>query len=693
MEAGYEGYYKSVKSILQITNKDSNLRKGLIGVVADLLKVDSIYEKAIDISLGSNVQNVVVETEEDAKKFVNYLKNHRLGRATFLPISIIKGKSIKLNQLDKDEFNILGLSHELVKYEKRYHDIFEFLLGRTIVVKDIDNGIKLANKYGHIYRIVTLEGEVLNAGGSITGGSYGKDSISIINRRNKIDSLYQEISTINANLLHLDTIKVNLEQSLNSLNLLIDNKDSIVKSIDSKIYENLNTQNVYKNDSERLVDEITRKQEEILSLSKDLQNYNINKDNLDRILKEIEMEIEKAKHDVDLITIKVVELKNKRTDLDKELTDIKINLNSMEHSKNTLEHNSQNYSISKEQLTILLIDKKNSIISIQNEIESIASSRIEVEEEITKYEKIENSIALELNDLIKEKDKKMNSLYDEQDILKIIHKKILDNEKALNNLEIKLARYELQLENNYTKLIDEYELTIEEAIKFEKEIENIQGANNEVKELKDKIKVLGNVNISAIDEFKYITERLDFIMTQHKDLINAKENLKEIIKDMEKRMKTQFINSFKEINSNFTEVFSVLFNGGKAILELDDNDDILKSGIEITVQPPGKKLQSLSLLSGGEKSLTAVALLFAILKTKPSPFCILDEIDAALDEANINRYTNYLTKFIEKTQFILITHRKTTMEIADVLYGVTMEEEGVSKLISVKLKNNLVEAS
>lgn len=693
MEAGYEGYYKSVKGILQGTKNNKNLSKGLIGVVADLLKVEEKYEKAIDISLGANVQNIVVESEENAKVLVSYLKEHRLGRATFLPINVIKGKTIKLDMSDNEEFNILGLGHELISYDKKYNNIFEYLLGRTIIVRDIDSGIKLAKKYNHIYRIVTLEGEVLNTGGSITGGSYGKDSINIINRKNKIESLGLEIKSTNEEILSLEQIKKTLEESLHALEIEITRSKSSLKLIDIKILENSNVQISKRYDIERFNNEIHKKQSEITILTKEFEDFKVNKEKLRISVVEMERKIDLIKDSNNTKTGIIMELKSNKNKLDKAVTNNRININLMESSKSSIIDKTINYQSSKEQLNALILDKNNIIASIYKELEAIELNKIQLNEEISFHISKEDEITLDLNNNIKKKDSYMKTFYDEQDRLRIINKKISEIDKVNNNLEIRLTRYELQYENNHIKLQDDYELNFEEAMKYEKDIVNISVAQSEVKVLKEEIKTLGNINLSAIEEFKNVTERLDFITTQHSDLISAKENLKEIIKDMEKKMKSQFMKSFEEINENFTEVFSVLFNGGKARLELEDYEDILNTGIEIKVQSPGKKPQSLSLLSGGEKSLTAVALLFAILKTKPAPFCILDEIDAALDEANINRYTNYLKSFDIMTQFVLITHRKTTMEIADVLYGVTMEEEGVSKLISVELKNNLVEAS
>ncbi len=693
MEAGYEGYYKSVKGLLSGTKNNDFLNKGLVGVVADLLKVEATYEKAIDISLGSSIQNIVVETEEDAKKLVNYLKVNKLGRATFLPINVIKGKTIKIDPKDKDEYGILGLASDLITYDKKYKDIFESLLGRTIIVKDIDYGIRFANKYSHIYRIVTLDGEVLNSGGSITGGSSGKEAFSIINRKNKIQSLKAEIDSINNDIIDIEKNKTSLIKDINHIEINISDKDKSLKSLELRLYDTERVQNNNAYEVKRLNDDINKKISEINTLKKELESFLDSKSNLIYELSEIEKVIEARKIEVEKNTLHINSLKQNRSDLDIVLTDIRLSINNLENSIASIEENVSSY-LDRKKLILTSLDEKNKAIVIHEEdLNECSKKKEEFISLINDYEVSEEAISLKLKELMQKKDSFMKTFYDEQERLKVINKRISQMEKHNSNIEIKLAKHQLHYENIHEKLLEDYELTVEDAEKFETEIIDMQLAQDEVKKLKEEIKNLGNVNVSAIDEYKNVTERYDFITLQHSDLIKAKDDLKEVIKDMEKKMRIQFSESFEEINENFSKVFSILFNGGKARLELDEEDDILKSGIEIKVQPPGKRLQNLSLLSGGEKSLTAVAILFAILRTKPAPFCILDEIDAALDEANISRYTNYLKQFNEMTQFVMITHRKTTMEIADILYGVTMEENGVSKLISVKLKENIVEAS
>ena len=693
MEDGYEGYYRSVKVLLTDAHKNKQLQNGLIDVVANLLKVDSKYERAIEISLGSNSQNIVVETEEAAKNLINYLKNKKLGRATFLPLNIIKGKSIRIDSKIRKEFNILGLGSELISCDKKYSDLFEYLLGRTIIVEDMDSGIRLANKQGHIYKIVTLDGEVLNAGGSITGGSSGKEGFSIISRKNKIEILNKEINALNKELKVLELEKNNVLVYLKDLINEIEKNNSVIKEAELSLNNTINLLNNNKDEIERMDKEISKKNIEINTLLVETDNFNANRLKLLDELKKIESHLDNLKKSVEEKTITLASLKNEQNDMEQLVTNLKIHINNLDNSKKNLIDNINSYEANSEQFKMNICNKDKSIEELKNNIKANLTDRNSIEEEIEKYESSENEISSRLNELIKKKESYMKTFYDEQDRLKIINKKISEIEKQNNNYDIRLAKYELQYENNINKLQEDYELKLEEAVKYEKEIDNIQNSQKEVKELKENIKELGNVNLSAIEDFKSISERFEFVTKQHNDLISAKGDLQEVIKDMEKKMKTQFIASFDEINKKFTEIFAILFNGGKARLELEENDDILKAGIEIKVQPPGKKLQSLSLLSGGEKSLTAVALLFAILNNKPAPFCILDEIDAALDEANGDRYTSYLKTLTDSSQFVLITHRKSTMEIADILYGVTMEEEGVSKIISLKLKDKLIQAS
>ena len=691
MEEGYEGYYKGVKSFLKAAKRDPKIQEGLVGVVAELIKVEERFERAIDIALGSNAQNLVTETEQSAKKIIEYLKHNKLGRVTCLPLNIIKGNVLNLNPKDRENFKIIGLGSEIIDFHEDHENIFAYLLGRTVIVEDIDNGIRLANKYKHSYRIVTLQGEVLNPGGSMTGGSYASNSISIINRKNRIEELEKDIGEFSEVQKGLEEKKI---ESLDKIKRIKDEISELEEKIKNKEYEIINIANnkeKQNNEFLRLEEAIKKSQDEIINLNIEVNNYLIKKEELNESLSKLENESLSLKEKIKELTIAFNEDKSNREKLTTELTDIQIMINTNDNKIKNLQDRLDKDTIEISNINILLKEKEKNIILNEKNIEEVLKSKTVSEKTIEELDVLEINTNKKLKELIKQKEMFMEDFYTRQKTLMEINKTIGDMEKLNNSQEVKLAKISVQLENYHRKLDEDYELDFEEASKHEVEIPDIQAAIVESRKLKVEIKELGAVNLSSIEEYKTLKTRMDFISEQKEDLTNAKENLREVIKDMEIKMKDQFILSFKEINENFQSIFKILFDGGKAELILEDEEDILNSGIEIKAQPPGKKLQNLTLLSGGEKSLTAVALLFSILKIKPAPFCILDEIDAALDEANIGRYTNYLKTFCQDTQFVMITHRKTTMEMADVLYGVAMEEDGISRLISVKLKDNMNE--
>lgn len=691
MEEGYEGYFKSVKNLLLSVNKSKDMREGFLGVVADLIKVDEKFERAIDISLGSNIQNLVMSTDKDAKRLINYLKTNKLGRVTFLPINTIKGSKITLKPNDILEYNILGLGNDLIKYDDIYENIFKYLLGRTIIIKDLDSAIAYANKYGHVNKIVTLDGDVLSPGGSMTGGSYGNNTISIINRKNRIKSLDDDISNLQSTLNILRDKSRLFINELEEVNLKILKNEEGKKDLELKLINIINTKSSYKNEITRLKNEFEKTIDQISTLNKEIGGLSHNKEELVIKLKELDIESNEHSEKIKNLTEDLNNYRILKESKSEDLTDLKIKINLMENTLRNLNEKLELELSKKISISEQIIERENNIRLNKNELEIINNEKRAIVEDISKLEVEEKNATNHLDKLTENKDSFMKTFYGEQNRLKDITNKLSIMEKQKSKQEVKLAKFELQVENNHGKLLEEYELTFESAIAFEINVPNMQKALEDIKLLKSQIKDLGSVNIGSIEDFNKTKERLEFITTQQEDLTYSRENLREIIIDIEKKMRTQFMASFNQINENFNEIFAVLFNGGTAKLVLEEGEDVLQSGIEIVVQPPGKKLQTLSLLSGGEKSLTAVALLFAILKTKPAPFCILDEIDAALDDANISRYTNYLKHFNDDTQFILITHRKTTMEIANVLYGVTMAEEGISKLISVKLKDNLDE--
>jgi len=686
MEEDYDGYYKSVKSLLLDTKKNQDLSKGLIGVVADLFNLNERYERAINISLGSSIQNIVVENEQDAKKFINHLKEKKLGRATFLPIDVIKGKPLTLNSSDLKTYNILGLAKDLISYDMKFENLFLYLLGRTIIIENLDSAVKFTNKYKHVYKVVTIDGDLLSPGGSLTGGSLGKDSIGIINRKNKISKLHDEIVAIKNELEKLEIQKQDLDLIIVNLNSNLSNSELKIISIEDILRENNNELNILNKDVSRTNDNIQSGIDEKKNLITESQKLIKDKDELIKRIENMESIFDRMKTKISISSGSISEKKEIQNSLQNKLIDIKIQINSLENTINGMNNAIVRQSTEKDNILSSINQKYQLAENHNKDLNNIDTMLNDIESKLNNSELEENDISTKLTELVRNKDYIKKEYFSKITTLKILDKKITDIERNSNSQDLRLAKYEVRVENNVDRLKNEYEMVVEEANKFEKPIGNMSQVLDEVNNLKNNIRELGNVNPHAMEEFQKINERLEFTAKQHDDLLKAKEDLNEVIREMNKKMTLKFTESFDEINNNFSEIFRVLFNGGKAELFLEEGD-ILEANIDIKAQPPGKKLQSLSLLSGGEKSLTAIALLFAIQKTKPVPFCILDEIDAALDDANINRYIKYLQNMNNDTQYILITHRKLTMGIANILYGVTMEEEGISKIISVKLKN------
>ena len=691
MEEEYEGFYKSVRGILKAIDKDNFLSKGVIGVVANLIKVDKKFEKAIEMALGSNLQNIVVDKEETAKKLIDYLKRNRLGRATFLPCTAIRGNKLKISYHDSNEKGIVGVAVDLIDFDKRYMNIFEYLMGRTLIVENMDWGIAISKKYKNSFKIVTLDGNILNPGGSITGGSVSNAPTNILVRKMKLDELVKDIDVLKEE-------KKSLENNIWKLKSLNDKEEADLEDLNEKI-KTMNIEIIQmKNEEDNIVQDIERlkngedkylKEKESLNAEKtDMKKESLNlKDQLKEAEEGNTILRENMKEEMENFEIR----KKTRDELNDKVTQMKIEKSLKESNLNSIKEKINNIKEKIGNSLLVVNTKKEEIEKLKDDLFQLVDKKKALSEKIDacKYD-LQNSE----EELEKEKEKKKEltcSLNLKDESLNIIKDNISKLEKNLNNINIKEAKYSVQVENCYGKLMEEYELTYEEGLDYKIDIDDEKKYYDRAKDIKECIKNLGTVNLSSVEEYKKVKERLDFIKDQRKDLVAAKEDLINVIKEMEEKMREQFVHSFNLIRKNFNEVFVELFGGGKADIYLEEPEKVLTSGIEIISQPPGKKLQSLTLLSGGEKSLTAVALLFSILKTKPTPFCILDEIDAALDEGNIYRYTKYLKKISQDTQFIIITHRKNTMEIADVLHGATMEEEGVTKMVSIKLKDKYSE--
>lgn len=692
MKSEYEGFYSSVKNALLATKQNSQLGRGVKGVIAELLQVDKKYERAIEVALGSSIQNIVTETPEDAKRIIDHLKANKLGRVTFLPMTSIKGREINSNETSLIKSNgVLGVASDLIVYDKSYNNIFKSLLGRTLVVEDIETGIKVSKMCNHSMRIVSLEGDIMNPGGSMTGGSYKTNNTNLLGRERQIKELDKDIINLRDEL-------TTLQGNERTQKIVLTKLESYLSTISNDINEGNIDVAKMENKQKQIKEELDR----IEGL---IEKYNNEEEQLSTEEQEAHGEIEKIRSEIEELTNKneltqgniTSRTKNfelarlRKNSLIEEITNIKVTVASYRQELIAIEDSSKKLSDEESILLKKINDKKQeasmckvTLEKINSEFENLKELKNKLNSDLLEYE-------LNLKEVKGHRSNFMQTFYGEQNKLKEMNRKINDLQKSLNTIDAKHAKYNVQLETFNNKLWDEYDMSYQMALKYKSQIDNVAKTQKEIRDIKQTIKALGTVNTGAVDEYLRVKERYEFLTDQKNDLLDARESLRKIIDDLEDKMRQQFIEKFSIIKENFQEVFNKLFAGGKADVYLADDKNILTSGIEIVAQPPGKKLQNLSLLSGGERALTAIALLFAILKTKPTPFCVLDEIEAALDDANVYRFADFLKEFSKETQFIVITHRKGTMEAVDSLYGVTMEEKGVSNLISVKLTDKLIE--
>ena len=677
-----EGYNKTVKSLLVACDKDSNLNKGIHGVLANLISVEKEYETAIEMCLGQSLQNIVTSTEQDAKKMIEYLRTNSLGRASFLPIASVQGKKLdKLTKLD----GVIGIASDLVKCKKEYEQIILSLLGRTVVVEDMDTAIALAKKDKYSFRIVTLKGDIISSSGSISGGSVQTKTVNILGRSREIEDLEKELKKLEKQIADKTAEKEEYASSIG---------DSIEET--AKLEKELQEiEIVYATEKQKMVaveENITRLENRLAKLKEEVTQTEKQKEE-NRLLKDQkEAEIQALTQQIEELN-KVIEefaLNNKDNqkyidDLNFDITNLKISVTSFDESESSIE----------EMVERISQDIKNNEQSIENKnqnILAITEENTKLEQTITEYnnqiEQIKQEVTnsgTKVEELKQERIAKNEKLVNTENEIQSQFSTLESLKEQIIKLDVKKTKLEQDLQQVVESLWNEYELTPNSTEEYQKP-NNVATAQKQVNSLRNKIKDLGSINIDSIEEYKKTKERYDFMSEQRLDLENTASKLRKIIGDMTTTMQNQFKEKFELINKNFNEVFTELFNGGKAELILENEEKILECGIDIRVQPPGKKLQNMMLLSGGEKAFTAIALLFAILKINPAPFCILDEIEAALDDVNVYRFAEYLKKFCKQTQFLVITHRKGTMEAGDSVYGVTMEENGISKLLSIKLK-------
>lgn len=676
LEQSFAGYNLGPKEVLKKFKDNPKLE----GSVAQIIDVPSQLTLAIEVALGSGLQNLVVSDENFASDIVGYLRDNRLGRATFLPLNIVKGTPLEI--VDSE---IVGIASKLISYSLKYKGIIEFLLGKIVIVENLETGHKIAKKYGYKYRIVTLDGDIINSGGSITGGRYNNKSSGLLQRSLEIEEMTKERNN-ELKLLN------NLRQELEIVTL----KESKIKErLDKVLIQLVDIKDQKSNSNQQTLlakQELKSVEDHITLVGQEKKLFQNELVDLQEKLKHSQKVHDKKLKEQQIISVLINSLNNELTEKSDSFDSIKSTAVSKRITIASLEQELQ--SIQKH-LLMIVEETNRTKKRLNSNIESITvalEDRNRLENEVEAY--IEKLLELEENQLnLSNKQAKNDEFKKEIDEKLEAHlEKIRDLEHSkellvskINALNLRKSRILMELDASTEKLLSDYFLTVGEARQLELPSVIEREAIKEINILREDLKGLGEVNIGAIEEHKKITNKISFLKEQKSDLNKARLDLRKIILEMDRQMASQFEESFENIKVFFNEVFQKLFNGGRGYLRLTNPDNMLESGVEIFVQPPGKKLQSMTLLSGGEKALTAIALLFAILKTRPSPFCVLDEIEASLDEANVDRFGAFLKEMSKESQFIVVTHRKGTMESADILYGVTMEENGISKQISVNL--------
>ncbi len=676
----YEGYGVSIKKVME--QKDKNPK--IIGVVADIIEVQGSYETAIETALGGSIQNIVTEDEETAKKMIAYLRQGKLGRATFLPISSVTPRgSVNPDALKED--GVIGIASELVKTDKRYRNLIESLLGRTIVAKNIDAAIRIARKYKQSLRLVTPDGELISPGGSMTGGAFRNNS-NLLGRKRELDELSAEIADMTKKYSEAKKEDAELSMQRESLKEQRVQYQSVIQKLTlekNSVSINLEQAEEKLSGLDASFASIKKENDE---LDQQVKDINSNKDELFDTEKQQKEAIRTREEEIKALEKESEACDSEYMNLANQVAEAKASLGTVmqrdDFYQNNLRRLSEDIRREEEEKASILTRSGDRIREAEELTKSITESQKHIEKNQKRLAEIEKEQAS-----LKKKKEEINqthkAFFGKREKLT---EDIAGLDKEAFKLRSVLEKLEESKESLTTYMWEEYELTYSETEKLrDDDLQSPAEMKKEIASVKQKIKALGEVNVGAIEEYKEVYERYTFLKTQHDDIIKAEENLRSVIADLDKAMKETFAEKFKEIRVMFSKVFKELFGGGKADLELVDEENLLETGIVINAQPPGKKLQNMMQLSGGEKSLTAIALLFAIQSLKPSPFCLLDEIEAALDDSNVTRFAKYLKKLTKDTQFIVITHRKGTMESADILYGITMQEKGVSTLVSVNL--------
>ena len=677
----YEGYGGSVKKVMEQKEKNP----GIIGVVADIVKVEKKYETAIETALGGNIQNIVTDDEETAKKMIRFLKENRLGRATFLPLTSINNPQEFKNPESLKEKGVIGMADELVQTQQEYRSVAKAMLGRIVVVDNVDNAVKIARKYDYGIRMVTLEGELLVPGGAISGGAF-KNNSNLLGRRREVSELEKSVRKL---LAAIDALNREIDETKAGRNKLRMELENVKTELQKKSIEQNTIRLNISQARERMEEDVEgvaslkleekEIEEKVLEIRNDKENIQRELTGSETLEKETQEKINGYQQELD-------DKRKQETEVSALVTEWELKVEKMRQTQGFKQANANRIDEELGRFRAELAEILDALEKNHQEAEQKRINIQEIEKTIEASYDTQNESEVKLKDSISHKEEltvKQKSFFTTREEMS---EKMSALDKEVYRLNAQKEKLEDGMESQINYMWNEYEITLSDASAIRDEnLTDLSAMKKEIFGLKDQIKKLGDVNVNAIEDYKNLMERFTFMSTQRDDLVEAEKTLEGIIEELDIAMRKQFTEKFEYINREFDKVFKELFGGGKGTLELMEDEDILEAGIRIIAQPPGKKLQNMMQLSGGEKALTAISLLFAIQNLKPSPFCLLDEIEAALDDSNVGRFAKYLHKLTKNTQFIVITHRRGTMEQVDRLYGITMQEKGVSTLVSVNL--------
>ncbi|MGN0402679.1 MAG: chromosome segregation protein SMC [Acetatifactor sp.] len=677
----YEGYGGSVKKVMEQKEKTP----GIIGVVADIIKVEKKYETAIETALGGNIQNIVTDDEETAKKMIRFLKENRLGRATFLPLTSINNPQEFKNPEALKEKGVIGMADELVQTQKEYRSVAKAMLGRIVVVDNVDNAVKIARKFEYGIRMVTLEGELLVPGGAISGGAF-KNNSNLLGRRREVAELEKSVKKL---LAAIDALNREIDETKAGRNKLRMELETVKTELQKKSIEQNTVRLNISQARERMEEEVQgvaslkleekEIEEKVFEIRNDKENIQQELTNSEALEKEIQEKITGYQQALD-------EKRKQETEVSALVSEWDLKVEKMRQTQGFKQANA----------TRIEEELEHSRAELAEILDALEKNRQDAEQKQINIQEIEKTIAASYDTQNESEGKLKESIGHREELTakqkdffrsrEEMSEKMSALDKEVYRLNAQREKLEESLEGQINYMWNEYEITLSDAAAIRDEsMSDLSAMKKDISGLKEQIKKLGDVNVNAIEDYRNLMERFTFMSTQRDDLVEAEKTLEGIIEELDTAMRKQFTEKFEYINREFDKVFKELFGGGKGTLELMEGEDILEAGIRIIAQPPGKKLQNMMQLSGGEKALTAISLLFAIQNLKPSPFCLLDEIEAALDDSNVGRFAKYLHKLTKNTQFIVITHRRGTMEQVDRLYGITMQEKGVSTLVSVNL--------